>query len=201
MTELGLPPIEHRYADVKIDAVDVQERLITVVAVPYEQPATVEYRSELWQELFLRGAFDGVAASPHRVRVNRDHDKSRTVGKAMQFWPDHSDGLVAEIRIAKTSRGDDTLGLAVDDCLSASVGFGVKPQDQELDRRSMTRRIKKAYLDHIAFVESPPYDGARVISLRDNGGVAAQEPLRTPYLDEFIADPNWRWLNERLNTQ
>lgn len=200
-------PIEHRYAEVKIGAVDVRERLITVVAVPYEQPALVEYRSELWNELFLRGAFDSLAASPHRadpirtVRANRDHDKGRTVGKVMQFWPEREEGLVAEVRIARTHRGEDTLGLAIDDCLSVSVGFGVLPGGQILDRKTMTRRIKTAYLDHLSFVESPAYVGAQVLSVRDAAGSEATklEPLRTPLLDRFTNDDVLRWASERLN--
>lgn len=197
--ELPAAPLEYRYAGVKIAG--VEERLITVVAVPYEQPALVEYRSELWNELFERGSLDNVVGAPHRVRANRDHDKSRTVGKVMQFWPDHEEGLVAEVRMAKTPLGDETLALAEDDCLSVSVGFGVRPNDQVLDRRTMTRRIKTAYLDHLSFVESPAYVGAHVLSVRDaTGGEAAKlEPLRTPLLDQFAADDVLRWASERLN--
>lgn len=196
-----LAPIEHRYAGVKVQGVN--DRIITVVAVPYEQPALVEYRSEMWNELFERGAFDNVVGAPHRVRVNRDHDKQRTVGKCMQFWADRQEGLVAEVRIAKTPLGDETLALAEDDCLSASVGFGVLPTDQILDRATRTRRIKNAYLDHLSFVESPAYAGAQVLSVRDNlGGDAAKlEPLQTPILDRFIGDDVFRWASERLNKQ
>lgn len=204
MTELvDLPPIEHRHGGVRVDAVDVSERLVTVIAVPYNEPAQVMYRSEVWNEIFMRGALDSVAAAPHRVRVNRGHDKERTVGKVMQFWPDREEGLVAEIRVAKTPLGDETLALAEDDCLSLSVGYGVRLSGQELDRRSMTRRINKAYLDHLSFVESPAFAGAKVLSVRDsNGGEAANlSPLQTPLLDQFAADDILRWASERLNKQ
>lgn len=200
----SLAPIEYRYTGVKVDGVDYAQRLITVIAVPYEQATPVEYRSEVWNEMFLRGSLDAVAGAPHRVRVNRDHNKSRTVGKAVQLWPDRPEGLVAEIRIAKTPLGDETLALAEEDCLSSSVGFGVMPQDQELDRRSMTRRIRKAYLDHIAFVESPAYVGAQVLSVRDTdggGAAAVLEPIRTPLIDEFTNDEILRWASQRLNKQ
>lgn len=191
--------IEHRYAGVTVDGVDFAKRIITVVAVPYERPTKVEYRSEIWDEMFLRGSLDGISGSPHRVRVNRDHDKSRTVGKAVEFWPDRPEGLVADIRVAKTALGDETLSLADDDCLSASIGFGVSPTDQELDRRTMTRRIKRAYLDHIAFVESPAYEDAKVLSVRTStAAAAALQPIRTPVLDQFLADDIFRWADERL---
>lgn len=198
-----LAPIEHRYAGVKVGDVDFAQRLITVVAVPYGQPAQVEYRSEIWNELFERGAFDAIVAAPHRVRANRDHNKTRTIGKVVKFWPEREEGLVAEVRVAKTPLGDETLALADEDMLSASVGFGVRPSDQILERRTMTRRIKSAYLDHLSFVESPAYEGAQVISVRDTtGGEAAKlEPIRTPLLDQFTADEVLRWASERLNKQ
>lgn len=186
-----LAPIEYRYAGVRVDGVDFSQRLITVIAVPYEQRTKVEYRSEIWDEYFLRGSLDGVVSAPHRVRVNRDHNKTRTVGKATQFWPDRAEGFVAEVRIAKTALGDETLALADEDCLSSSVGFGCFPQDQELDRRTMTRCIKKAYLDHIAFVESPAYSGAKVLDVRTPGeavNAAGLQPIRTPNLDQAVAE-------------
>lgn len=202
--EILRAPIEHRYAGVKVDGVDFAQRLVTVVAVPYEQPALVEYRSELWNELFERGSLDGAVTAPHRVRANRDHNKSRTIGKVNRFWPERPEGLVAEVLIAKTALGDETLALADDDCLSPSVGFGVRPSGQVLDRKTMTRRIKNAYLDHLSFVESPAYIGAQVLSVRDDaasGEAAKLAPIRTPLLDQFAADDVLRWASERLNNQ
>ena len=198
---IQVPIIEHRSAGVAVGSVDFAQRLITVIAVPYDQPAKVEYRSEIWDESFMRGSLDGVAAAPHRVRANRSHNADLIVGKATHFWPDRNEGLVGEILIAKTPLGDETLALADGDMISASVGFGVRPQDQLLDRRTMSRRIRKAYLDHIAFVQTPAYDGARVLAVRDTtGGEAAKlEPIHTPILDQLTTDDVLRWASERLN--
>lgn len=206
MTEIDEVPIEYRYAGAKVDAVDFAQRLITVIAAPYDEAAEVQYRQEIWHEYFMRGAFDAVASSPHRIRVNRDHNKGRTVGKAVQLWPQRQEGLVTELRIAKTELGDETLALADEDCLSASVGFGVKPNGQELDRRTMTRRITKAYLDHIALVEAPAYTGAQVLDVRNPAPAvlaASLEPIRTPLLDDYMtsAESILRWTTERLNKQ
>lgn len=208
MTEMDndvpFTPIEHRYQGVRVEGVDFAQRLITVIAVPYEQPTQVEYRSEIWNELFERGSLDGVTGSPHRVRVNRDHNKSRTIGKVVQFAPERPEGLVAEVRVGKTPLGDETLALADEDMLSASIGFGVRSSDQVLDRRTMTRRIRKAYLDHLSFVESPAYEGAQVLSVRaavDRGEAAKLAPIHTPLLDMFAADEVLRWAAERLNKQ
>jgi phage head maturation protease len=112
------PPLEFREASVS--DVNFAQRLITLVAVPYEEAATVEYRGELWEESFLRGAFDGIEKRPNRVRANRNHDKNRTVGKALAFFPSRQEGLVADVRIAPTPLGDETLTLADEDMLSVS---------------------------------------------------------------------------------
>jgi phage head maturation protease len=168
----------------------VQQRIITVVAVPYEQPAVVEYRGQLWNELFSRSAFDGIEKRPQRVRVNREHVYGDTVGKVIAFYPDRDEGLVAEVKIAATPRGDDTLALAADDCLSSSIGYTVRPSDQLLDRRVMQRRINKAWLDHLALVESPAYAGADVLDVRVlDRRAASRQPLPTPVLDDFLTDP------------
>jgi phage head maturation protease len=123
--------------------------------------------------------------------VNREHLRGDTVGKAVAFYPDRPEGLVSEVRIAKTVRGDDTLALAEDDCLSSSVGFGVLPSNQVLDRRLMQRRINTAWLDHIALVEAPAYEGADVLNVRDapDPPAGSGEPLLTPVLDDFLTDP------------
>jgi len=97
-------PIEFRAAEVA--SVNYSQRMIELVAVPYEQEAVVEWRGDLWHETFERGSFDGIEKRPNRVRVNRDHDKTRTVGKAVAFHPSRQEGLVTELRIAKTPLGD-----------------------------------------------------------------------------------------------
>lgn len=184
-------PIEIRSATAEVAEVNVKQRIITVIAVPYDQPAEVGYRGQIWKESFVRGAFDGIEKRPNRVRVNREHLRGDTVGKAIAFYPDRPEGLVADLKIARTLRGDDTLALAEDDCLSASVGFGVLPSNQILDRSAMTRRITKAWLDHLGLVEDPAYQGADVLAVRDSLAAqhAAGEPLDTPILDELLTDP------------
>lgn len=165
MAELRLkygesPSIETRNAG----PAAVDNRVITVVAVPYEQPTQVLYRSQLWTEVFTRGAFTGIELQAGRIRVNRDHDKSRTVGKVIAFRDDPA-GLIAEIRIARTPLGDETLALAAEDMLSASVGFGVPAGGAQLDTRNRTRRITRAVLDHLSLVESPAYENASVVGV------------------------------------
>lgn len=181
-------PIEFR--DSKLAGVNFAQRTIELIVVPYEETALVEYRGELWNETFLRGSYDGIEKRPGRVRGNRDHDDRRLVGKAVKFFPSRTEGLVAEVRISRTPLGDETLALADDDVLGVSAGFAARGRDQEFDRRTMTRRIKRAYLDHIAFVPEPAYAGAGVLAVRNAtpAAAAAELPkLVTPNLDELLA--------------
>ena len=64
------------------------------------------------RESFLRGSWDGIEKQPNRVKANRDHDKQRTVGKIINFWPSRIEGLVGAARIVQTPLGDETLALA-----------------------------------------------------------------------------------------
>lgn len=180
-------PIEYR--DARVTGVDFAQRVIEMILTPYNEEALIEYRGEMWRESFLPGAWDGLDRNAHRtIRANRAHDKTKTVGKAVAFHPSRPEGLVAEVRIARTELGDETLALADEDMLGASPGFGVRGSDQILERPF--RRIKRAFLDHIAFVETPAYAGARVVAVRTEGEpVLAAElpPLVTPRLDEVLA--------------
>lgn len=186
--EAPAAPVEFRSSNVA--GVNFRERTIEVIAVPYEEEAPIEYRGEMWAERFLRGAFEGIETRTNPVRANRDHDRSRTVGRVTQFWPSRTEGLVAAVRIAPTPLGEETLALAHEECLGASVGYAVRGRDQELNRRSRTRVIKRAFVDHLAFVPDPAYLGAEVLNVRN----ATQSPLVadlpklvTPNLDELLA--------------
>ena len=195
MTELepspaqtGAPSAAVEYRSSNVAGVNFDHRIIEVIAVPWDQEAAVEYRGEMWLERFIRGAFDGIEKRAGRVRVNRDHDGRRTVGKVASFYPSRDEGLVAAVRIANTPLGDETLALADEDCLGASVGFAVRGSDQELDRTTRQRRIKRAFMDHLSFVPDPAYAGAGVLSVRGATQQASDlKPLVTPEMDEFKA--------------
>jgi phage head maturation protease len=157
------------------------------VAAPYDEEAFVMWRGEPWRELFERGAWDGIEERPNRVKVNREHEKARTIGKIVNFWPSRQEGLVGAARIAQTPLGDETLALADDECLGASVAYVAHPGDVELNKRSRPglRRVKRAFMDHLSFVSDPTWDSAAVLSVR----AAA---LETPARDELR-----EWLDSR----
>lgn len=173
------------------------DRIITLLAVPYEQPTPddrpVMYRGKFYRELFSRDAFHGVEQRSERIRVNREHRKGDTIGKVARLDPYAREGLITEIRVVQSPLGDESLALAAEDMISPSVGFGVRGADQQFDPSTKphpTRYVKRAFLDHISLVEDPAYTGADVLSVRDapdfvNG--ALLPALDTPMLDEWAA--------------
>ena len=184
-------------SDGVLAGVDFKERLIDLIAVPWGQVARVFWRGEIWEEVIERGAFDGVESRAGRVRVNREHLKGDTVGKVIEFDPSDQRGLFARIRIAETVRGEETLRLAAEDMISASIGYKAnKPSDVVLNKEAKTRMVKSAFLDHVGMVEDPAFEGAKVIAVRDGetGVIVADGPLpETPVLDRMLLDPVIAW--------
>lgn len=189
------PPLEVRNAS-EVTGVDVKQRIIEVVAVPYDQEAPVAYRGDMWLESFERGAFDGIETRSQPIMVNREHVRGDTVGKVLKWWPERAEGLVAEVKVARTLRGDETLALAEEGMVRASIGFGVRLRDQLLDRTTMKRRILKAFVDHLGLVESPAYEGAEVLGVRgaqlDTFAADLPPLVARPAVDELTA-----WLASR----
>lgn len=191
-------------SDATLSDVDIKLRLIDLIAVPWNQEADVPWRGEMWKEVFVRGAFDGIEDHAGRVpiRVNREHTKGDTVGRIVTLDPQHETGLLARVKVAKTPRGDDTLALAEDDMLSPSVGYFIKrASDVILNKQAKLRRVKRAFLDHLSFVESPAFkQGAEVLAVREELRPPAElEPLpSTPILDELFEDEVLAWARTRL---
>lgn len=182
--------------------VDTKLRLIDLIAVPWEQETEIPWQGELWREVFSRGAFKGIEDHAGRVRVNREHVQGDTVGKVVHFDSQHEDGLLARVKIAQNPRGDDTLALAEEDMISASVGFRVKSHhDVLINKRAKVRRVLRAFLDHLSMVENPAYVGAKVLAVRAESSeltVVESPSLATPILDEMQSDELIMWARARL---
>ena len=177
--------------------VDARQRLIDVLAVPWNEPAQVFWRGEIWTEVFHRGAFDGVEERAGRIRVNREHTKGATVGKIVDLDPHNETGLTAQVKIIKSPAGDEIMALADEDATSVSIGYRAnKPSDVRLNKRGKLREVFGAFLDHLSFVEDPTWDSAKVLAVREGpGGMAVAEgPLpSTPALDAFMQDDVIGW--------
>lgn len=182
------PTGELEFRSARQVGVDFPRRMIELIVTPYEEETVVEYKGRMVRELFERGAFDGIERRANRIRVNRDHDVQRTIGRAVAFHPAREEGLVAEIRIAQTALGDETLTLADEELLDASAGFLPMPNGECWEGRSL-RRIVKAWLGHIALTPDPAYESARVLAVRQKASEGRRDAPETPNLDQVYA---WR---------
>lgn len=161
--------------------VDFPGRTIELIVIPYEREAEVPHPTKpnagRVTEVIGRGAFDGIQRRANRIRANRDHKGLLTFGRAVKFHPTDEGGLRAEIRVAQTPLGDETLALADDGCLDASAGFW--PMRNGLEWEGPSRyRITKAFLHHIALVDDGAYgEDAGVLSVRQAELTPPAEPV------------------------
>lgn len=181
----------------KLVDVSFAERTIELVVIPYDTPALVPYPpnapdARMVREQIDRGAFAGIERRANRVRVNREHEVMQTVGRAIAFHPSREEGLVSEVKIAKTPLGDDTLELAADGCLDASAAFLPMRGGMKWLERS-AYRVTKAWLGHIAMTSEPAYADARVLAVRS--AESAANASRTPNLDAWRAQERERLLD------
>jgi hypothetical protein len=178
-------PLEFRAAQ-QLVGVDYPSRTIELVVMPYEQETLVEYRGRMVGEICSRGAFAGIERRANRVKVNRDHDTARSVGCARSFHPNRAEGLVAEIKIARTAEGDEALALAADGVLDASAAFGVMRGGEVWENRNR-RRLNRLWLGHIALTPDPAYENANVLAVRAATTGPLSERIATPNLDQVRA--------------
>jgi Escherichia/Staphylococcus phage prohead protease len=165
--------------------VSYPKRMIELIVMPYERETEVGYQGRRITEIVSHGAFDGIQRRAAEVRVNRDHDERRPIGRTLALHPSRQDGLVAEVKISRTELGEETLILADDGILDASAGFrlleeeGQVRKDAEVWESRDRRRLNHLFLHHIAMTPDPAYPDARVLAVRN-----AQEP---PGRDETVA--------------
>jgi len=201
--EIGHLPARHKadrhsFRQAEQLSVSFPKRTIELVVTPWEREALVPLNGRMVTEIFSKGAYDGIERRANRIRVNRDHLRERTVGRAVAFHPSRQEGLVAEIRIANTPLGDETLTLADEEILDASAGFLPMPGGEKWENRDRVR-IVKAWLGHIALTPEPAYEDARVLAVRNteqaNGQVATPilDQIRYQELERLYADINARY--------
>lgn len=117
--------LEFRHA--AVEEVRFDQRIVEVVAAPYDVDAVVQSAGRMIVESIAPGSFDGVERRANRVKVNRDHDVTRTCGRVVALHPARSVGLVAELKIGRSVLGDETLALCEDGILDAPIGFAPMP--------------------------------------------------------------------------
>jgi HK97 family phage prohead protease len=168
-------PVQTRSAT--LAALDVDERLIELRAVPYG----VETRlAPNLVESFSPKAFAAAGKDPGRVKL---WDKHSTEGGHPVGWAeaveDRADGVYIRTRVSATSAGNDLLTLARDGVLDeASVEFQPIPDDMRVTRRGDDTVVshRRARLLGVALVTHGAYGrGATVLSVRDELADRARE--------------------------
>jgi HK97 family phage prohead protease len=189
------PSGELRFRAAQQLGVSFPKRTIELIVTPYETETLVPHQGRMVTEIFSRDAYRGIERRANRIRVNRDHQRERTVGRALSFHPSRDEGLVAEIRIAQTPLGDETLTLADEGILDASAGYLPMPGGEKWETRNRCR-ITRAWLGHIALTPDPAYEEARVLAVRHAAAQVERERVETPNLDKVRA-----WLLEERYSQ
>jgi HK97 family phage prohead protease len=198
MTEDARPVAgEWLYRTAQQIGVNFSERTIDLVVMPYDEEALVHYNGRMVYERVAPGSFDGIEKRANRVRVNRDHDLRRTVGRALSFHPEDPRGLIATVKISRTPLGDETLELANDESLDASAGFAPMPGGTHWADRDHVQ-YSRCWLGHVAMTPEPAYEGAQVLAVRsaDEPAPPAAVKVATPNLDIVRG-----WILERRYAQ
>lgn len=157
-----------------IGVVDEQTRIISGIAVPWDQATNVRTNAGEYTEQFTRGSIvDGELVSVH---ANHGGIKRGDLPVGVLIASRAVDGgQQVECRIANTQRGDEVLELARDGVLKYfSVGF--LPVEHEV-RDGVVVRTKVA-LREVSIVEYPAYKGAVIESVRS--AATEQESDMTP---------------------
>ena len=145
----------------EIRSVDPQERTVEGIAVPYGIDTNVGG----YTERIERGAF----GKPTDVKLFAQHQEP--IGLVTEAR-DTDEGLIIKARISDTQRGNEVYTLLRDGVLNKfSVGF--VPVEHRMDGETVVRT--KAELKEVSVVAFPAYDGADVLSVRQEAEVTASD--------------------------
>lgn len=158
-------------------AVDTESRTITGLAVPYDQVA----RNNGRRFRFAPGSLKYVAVN--RVKLLRDHDNSKALGKAISLT-ETPQGLVAKFAVSAGAAGDEALALAVDEVLDGlSVGVDWREEDLVDDPKNRgVKLVTSAALREVSLTAVPAFDDSRLTSVkaaRDEEGNPGMDPEQT----------------------
>lgn len=132
----------------------IEERLIEGRIIRFGERIMVRGRPES----FAPGAFATV--QPEQVRLLRDHDQSKVVGRAVSL-EERADGFYGTFKVAKTPAGDELLALAADGMIDA-LSPGFIPGEQSQDG---THRLVRA-MPEVSAVFMGAYPSSRIMAVR-----------------------------------
>lgn len=154
-------------------------RTIYGLAVPFDTPTPVRDREGTYSESFQRGAFAQTinGGALRRVKLFVKHDRQAVpIGVAVELTEDAA-GLIAGLRVSKTSAGDEIIELVRDGALDQlSVGFRpvhtmwsdigalVGPRSAPASDATATRT--EVRLDEVSVVDFAAYPTAEIAGIR-----------------------------------
>lgn len=169
----------HRAFDLALLEVRAKQRIV-VAQVPYNSEADI---GGAFIEHFAPGAFARSARERgDRIPLLYGHASELPPIGRSQRLSDTSTGMVAELLIAKTDRGDEALALADDGALTGiSPGFTVPQGGDQWTDGGTRRSILEAKLIELSLTPFPAYDDARVLAVRSVAdALEALEALEHP---------------------
>lgn len=143
------------------------------LCVPYNDPTR---RAGPDPEVFRPGAFASAASAAAKIRLTEYHPGSdtgrRPIGVATAF-EERAAGLFGKFRFYNTPQGRAAWENAREGTYGGlSVGFVA---DRDV-KTSAGREILSARLHHVALVDEPAYEGARVLAVRAASRVEDEDP-------------------------
>ena len=170
-----------RYSDVQVRAAAVEEvdpdaGTILLRAAPYGEETRL---ARGLFEVFEPGAFARAANAPHRAKLWNGHG-GPLIGHAVEI-DDRADASWIKARFSNTLAGQEARELAADGTLDAcSVEFVPMPDHMKVTRDAdgaVHVRHARARLLGVALVPHPAYEGAAVVSVRDERAQLREEAL------------------------
>jgi HK97 family phage prohead protease len=166
-TTVTFPALELRIAD-------PTQRIIEGIVVPWDE---ITYMTpHAGGERFRLGSLTRtVTERGDRIKLFRNHDHSRAVGRAVAWDAEHPDGCWGQFKIAGTAAGDDVLAEIGERMLDAfSIGF--RPL-QAVRGDHGVRDVTEASLHEVSLCPIGAYDGARVLAMRTPGRFDPPAPM------------------------
>jgi uncharacterized protein len=159
------PALELRVAD-------LDERTVEGIVVPYGETSFMT--PDPAGERFVEGSLNRtIRDRGDRVKLYRNHDYGRAVGRSVRWNPKDDRGLFGSFHIAETPAGDEVLNEAREGMLDAfSVGFRPVKVRRGADG---AREVVEAALHEVSLAPLAAYDGARVLAVRTPSAVDVAE--------------------------
>lgn len=165
-----------------------RDGLIRVLMVPWMTPANITEvrRGRLleYREQFARGAFDRAEKAPHRVQLVWTHDSGfgNLLGRGVGFENDPA-GAVGYFRPLPSI--EDKVRDAAD---GAGVSVSFRPIRPQLGSERPGDLVTRAevHLVHLAVVDNPAYEDARVLAIREADELAREEAQRRAESDAVL---------------